>query len=66
MGTPTDDRRDLLTVIAHLRAKPGTEQDLNDALDAHLQTPHLLEFAGRLDELLDDNGLTITRLRRLA
>jgi quinol monooxygenase YgiN len=37
-----------------------------DALDAHLQTPHLVEFAGRLDELLDDNGLTITRLRRLA
>jgi quinol monooxygenase YgiN len=106
MGTPTDDRRDLLTVIAHMRAKPGKEQELNDALvalvepttqedgyvnydlhqgvedpavfyfyenwesadalDAHLQTPHLVEFAGRLDELLDDNGLTITRLRRLA
>jgi quinol monooxygenase YgiN len=106
MGTPTDDRRDLLTVIAHMRAKPGKQQELNDALvalvepttqedgyvnydlhqgvedpavfyfyenwesadalDAHLQTPHLVEFAGRLDELLDDNGLTITRLRRLA
>ncbi len=35
-------------------------------LDAHLAAPHLVEFAARLDELLDDNGLTITRLRRVA
>ncbi len=34
MGTPTDDRRDLLTVIALMRAKPGKEQDLYDALIA--------------------------------
>jgi quinol monooxygenase YgiN len=106
MATPTDDRRDLLTVIAHMRAKPGKEQELHDALaalvepttqeqgnvnydlhrgvedpalfyfyenwesadllDAHLQTPHLVELGGRLDELVDDNGLTITRLRRVA
>ncbi len=106
MPTPTDDRRDLLTVIAHMRAKPGKEDELRSALqalvepttkekgyvnydmheavnepglfyfyenweseadlDAHLAAPHLVEFAGRLDELLDDNGLTITRLRRVA
>lgn len=35
-------------------------------LDAHLQTPHLVEFAGRLEELLDEQGLTINRLRRIA
>ena len=34
MPTPTDDRRDLLTVIAYMRAKPGREQDLRDALTA--------------------------------
>ena len=106
MTTPTDDRRDLLTVIAYMKAKPGKEQELHDALvaliepttqedgyvnydlhqgvedpgvfffyenwesadhlDAHLQTPHLVEFAGRLDEFLDENGLTITRLQRVA
>jgi quinol monooxygenase YgiN len=36
-----------------------------EALDAHLQAPHLVEFAGRLGDLLDQNGLTITRLRRV-
>lgn len=34
MATPTDDRRDLLTVIAYMRAKPGKEQQLYDALQA--------------------------------
>lgn len=34
MSTPTDDRPDLLTVIAHTRAKPGREQDLREALIA--------------------------------
>ena len=105
MPTPTDDRRDLLTVIASMRAKPGKEQVLREALeslvaptakedgyvnydlhqgvedpavfmlyenwesgealDAHLATPHLVEFAGRIDELLD-GGLSISRLRRIA
>ena len=106
MSTPTDSRPELLTVIANMRAKPGKEQELHDALvalvepttrekgyvnydmhqgiedpavyffyenwespedlDAHLQAPHLQQFAARLDELLDENGLTITRLRRVA
>ena len=108
MPTPTDDHRDLLTVIASMRAKPGKEQELHDALvalvepttrekgyvnydmhqgiedpavfyfyenwespaalDAHLATPHLTQFAGRLGELPEggDAGLTITRLRRVA
>ena len=105
MPTPTDDRRDLLTVIAHMRAKPGREQDLRDALtalveptskeagyvnydlhqavedpavfffyenwespealDAHLAAPHLEQFVGVMDDLLD-GGLHITRLRRIA
>ena len=31
MTTPTDTRRDLLTVIARMRAKPGKEQDAGGA-----------------------------------
>jgi len=103
--TPTDARPDLLTVIASMRAKPGKEQELREALealieptqqeagyvnydlhqsisdpavfyfyenwesgghlDAHLDTPHLQQFAGRLHELLDGE-LNIERLRRIA
>lgn len=106
MTTPTDDRPDLLTVIAHMRAKPGKEDELRreltalveptsqeegfvnydlhesieqpgtfylyenwesaEALDAHLAMPHLTRFAGMLDDLLDDDGLRINRLRRIA
>ena len=105
MPTPTDERRDLLTVIAHMRAKPGREQDLRQALetlvqpttqeagyvnydlhqsvedpavfffyenwesaqalDAHLETPHLEQFKSVMDDLLD-GGLHITRLQRIA
>ena len=103
MPTPTDERRGLLTVIAHMRAKPGREQDLRQALkalvqpttqeagyvnydlhqsvedpavfyenwesaqalDAHLETPHLEQFKGVMDDLLD-GGLHITRLQRIA
>ena len=32
MATPTDTNRDLLTVIARMRAKPGKEQELRDGL----------------------------------
>lgn len=53
MPTPTDDRRDLLTVIAFMKAAQ---------LDAHLAAPHLVRFASMIDE----NRLTITRLRRIA
>jgi quinol monooxygenase YgiN len=107
MATPTDTNRDLLTVIARMRAKAGKEQELRDALvalveptsqekgyvnydlhqgvedprwfffyenrdsaedlDAHLAAPHLVEFAGRLDELIDESGpLVIERVRRIA
>ncbi len=108
MTTPTDTRRDLLTVIAHMKAKPGKEDELRetlkslveptsreegfvnydmhesiqepglfyfyenweseDALDKHIAAPHLVAFAGRLDELLEggSSGLTISRLRRVA
>jgi len=31
MTTPTDNRRDLLTVIARMHAKPGKEQELREA-----------------------------------
>ncbi len=34
MPTPTDERPDLLTVIVHMRAKPGREQELRDELAA--------------------------------
>jgi hypothetical protein len=35
--TPTDARPDLVTVIAHMRAKPGKEQDLRNALEALIE-----------------------------
>ncbi len=106
MPTPTDDRRDLLTVIASMKAAPGREAELKaelealieptskedgyvnydlhqgvedpsvfffyenwesgEKLDAHLATPHLVRFAGLVGDLIDENGLTITRLRRIA
>ena len=106
MSTPTDKRRDLLTVIAYMKAAPGKESELKAALeelieptskedgyvnydlhqsiedpgtfffyenwesaahlDAHLETPHLVRFADMVGDLLDANGLTITRLRRIA
>lgn len=33
MTTPTDDNPELLTVIAHMKAKPGQEQELRSALE---------------------------------
>lgn len=35
-------------------------------LDAHLATPHLVHFASIAGDLLEENGLTITRLQRIA
>lgn len=37
MSIPTDSNRDLLTVIANARAKPGQEQALKDALEALIE-----------------------------
>ncbi|HEY5847236.1 MAG TPA: putative quinol monooxygenase [Microlunatus sp.] len=37
MTTPTDDRPELLTVIANMRAKPGKEQELRAALEALIE-----------------------------
>ena len=104
MSTPTEARRDLLTVIAYMHAKPGKEEELRAALEvliqptseedgyvnydlhqgvedpgafffyenwesaghlgAHLATPHLQNFSSIADDLLDEGGLTITRLRQ--
>ena len=106
MTTPTDSRRDLLTVIAYMKAASGKEEELRaelkalieptsqedgfvnydlhqsvedpgafffyenwqsaEHLDAHLATPHLVRFADIMGDLLDENGLTINRLRRIA
>lgn len=106
MTTPTDDNRDLLTVIAYMKAAPGKEDELRAALealieptskeagfvnydlhqaeddpgkfffyenwesgehlDAHLAAPHLVDFAQRMGEWLDEDGLTINRVRRIA
>lgn len=106
MPTPTDDRRDLLTVIAHTRSRPGREQELrtlleglveptsqengfinddlhqavddptsfylyenwtsDEALDAHFLTPHLQHVVSVEDDLLDDGGQVLDKLKRLA
>ena len=39
MTTPTDTRRDLLTVIARMHAKPGKEQELREALQGRRLVP---------------------------
>ncbi len=106
MTTPTDDRRDLLTVIAYMTAAPGKREELKGALealieptsqeagyvnydlhqsvedpdrfffyenwesgehlDAHLGTPHIAALVARIPELLDESGLTVNRVRRIA
>ena len=106
MPTPTDDRRDLLTVIAYMWAAPGKRDELRAGLealvaptskekgwvnydlhqsiedpdmflfyenweteadlDAHLAAPHLTSLAARIPELLDEQGLTVNRIRRIA
>jgi len=35
-------------------------------LDAHLDAPHLRDFAARIPHLLDDSGLSVDRVRRIA
>ncbi len=37
MPTPTDDRRDLLTVIAYMRAAPGKRDELRQALESLIE-----------------------------
>ena len=37
MPTPTDSRRDLLTVIAYMRAAPGKRDELRSALEALIE-----------------------------
>ena len=106
MSTPTDENRDLLTVVAYMRAAEGKTEELRAALealveptsredgyinydlhqgvedprfftfyenwvsgehlDAHLAAPHLAAFASRMGDLLDENGLTVNRVRRIA
>ena len=38
----------------------------NWELAAHLETPHLVRFAGMIGDFLDENGLTMLRLQRIA
>ena len=35
-------------------------------LDAHLAAPHLTQFAARVPELIDERGLSINRVQRIA
>ena len=37
MTTPTDDRPELLTVIANMRAEPGREDELRTRLEALIE-----------------------------
>jgi quinol monooxygenase YgiN len=46
VGTPTDTDRDLLTVVATMRAKPGKEQELREALEAMI--PETLKESGNV------------------
>jgi len=106
MATPTDDRPELLTVIAYMKDAPGKEEELRKELanlvgptsqekgfvnydlhvaeddpgkfflyenwesaadlDTHLGAPHLVRFAAMLGDLLDESGLSINRVHRIA
>jgi quinol monooxygenase YgiN len=106
VSTPTDENRDLLTVVAYMRAAEGKTEELRAALealieptsqedgyvnydlhqgvedprfftfyenwlsgehlDAHLAAPHLVDFANKMGDLLDESGLTVNRVRRIA
>jgi quinol monooxygenase YgiN len=37
-----------------------------ERLDAHLAAPHLVDRAAKMDDLLDDAGLSINRVPRIA
>jgi hypothetical protein len=37
-----------------------------EQLDAHRETPHMAAFAAVLDDLLDESGLSVHRVRRIA
>jgi quinol monooxygenase YgiN len=37
-----------------------------DKLDTHLAAPHLVDFAAKLNDLIDEAGLSINRVRRIA
>jgi quinol monooxygenase YgiN len=103
--TPTDSNRELLTVIASMRAKAGREQELREMLEAlveptlveqgcvnyclhqgaddpavfyfyenwtspaelgaHMNTPHLTDFAGKVGDIAD-GPVIIQQLRRIA
>jgi quinol monooxygenase YgiN len=50
---------------------PGTfvfyeNWESGEALDAHLAAPHLIHFVEIMGELLDEKGLTLMRLQRIA
>ena len=62
----TDDRRNLLTVVASMRAAPGRRDESSEDLDAHLAAPHPRDSAARIPHLLDDSGLSVDRVRRIA
>jgi quinol monooxygenase YgiN len=58
MGTPTDDNRDLLTVIAYMKAAPGKEDELRSALQALIEpTSREAGYVSYdLHEAVDDPG----------
>ena len=60
MTTPTYARPDLVTVIYLFENWESV-----DTHETHMHTPHLEDFASRLDEMLDGE-LTVVRVRRIA
>lgn len=38
----------------------------DEHLDAHLAAPHLVDFANKMGDLLDESGLSVNRVRRIA
>jgi hypothetical protein len=61
--TPTDSRPELVTVIAHMRAKTGKEQDLRDALEALIEPTRQEEGYVNYDlhQCIEDSSLFYLR-----
>jgi hypothetical protein len=57
----------VLAASAVSRAHQGVEDTRlsGEDLDAHLAAPHLVEFANKMRDPLDESGLTVNRVRRI-
>lgn len=67
MSTPTEENRDLLTVVAYMQAADGNTEELRAALEALNEPTSKKEGNVNYDlTSSDQNGLTVNGVRRIA